>query len=100
MDVVHSLTLPIHTLHSQVQVSIPHRDNEPPDPGGSPLPSGGGDRQTTPGQPGPMPETERPRVPAPNTVPNDPHPYPERGPCKKEGSTWSKLAPPTRAATE
>ncbi|MED6259779.1 hypothetical protein ATANTOWER_030891 [Ataeniobius toweri] len=35
MDVVHSLTLPIHTLYSQVQVPIPHRDNQPPDPGTS-----------------------------------------------------------------
>ncbi|MEQ2316655.1 hypothetical protein AMECASPLE_034660 [Ameca splendens] len=32
MDIVHSLTLPIHTLYSQVQVPIPHRDNQPPDP--------------------------------------------------------------------
>ncbi|MED6251591.1 hypothetical protein ATANTOWER_000189 [Ataeniobius toweri] len=25
MDIVHSLTLPIHTLYSQVQVPMPHR---------------------------------------------------------------------------
>ncbi|MED6244356.1 hypothetical protein ATANTOWER_006104 [Ataeniobius toweri] len=27
MDIVHSLTLPIHILYSQVQVPIPHRGN-------------------------------------------------------------------------
>ncbi|KAK5611394.1 hypothetical protein CRENBAI_017402 [Crenichthys baileyi] len=44
----------------------------------------------------PAPDTEnhmytsgqRHRPPA---VPNDPHPHLERGPCTKEGSTWSKL---------
>ncbi|KAK5614232.1 hypothetical protein CRENBAI_006197 [Crenichthys baileyi] len=64
MDVVHSLTLPIHTLYSQVQVPIPHRDNQPLDPGGGPVPCGGGDRQTAPapepgpGKPGLVPEPE------------------------------------------
>ncbi|KAK5615062.1 hypothetical protein CRENBAI_006188 [Crenichthys baileyi] len=33
-----------------------------------------------------------PRPPTPTPVPNDPHPHPERGPCTKEGSTWSKQA--------
>ncbi|MEQ2251192.1 hypothetical protein ILYODFUR_008370 [Ilyodon furcidens] len=40
MDVVYSLTLPIHTLYSQVQVPIPQSGNQPPDSGGGPLPSG------------------------------------------------------------
>ncbi|MED6248422.1 hypothetical protein ATANTOWER_000226 [Ataeniobius toweri] len=31
---------PIHTLCSQVQVPIPQRDKQPPDPGGGPLHSG------------------------------------------------------------
>ncbi|MEQ2280605.1 hypothetical protein AMECASPLE_021659 [Ameca splendens] len=30
--------------------------------------------------------------PAPNPVPNNPHPPPERGLCTKEGSTWPKPA--------
>ncbi|MED6254731.1 hypothetical protein ATANTOWER_032382 [Ataeniobius toweri] len=80
-----TLTLPIHTLYSQVQVPIPHRGNQSPDPGG-PLPSRGRDRQTAPTpEPGPRP-------PAPTPVPNDPHPHAKRGSCTKEGSTWSKLA--------
>ncbi|MEQ2312004.1 hypothetical protein AMECASPLE_026440 [Ameca splendens] len=86
MDVVHSLTLPIHILYFQVQVPIPHSGNQPPEPGGGPIPSKGGDRQTAKApEPGLVPEPERPR-------PSDPHPHPQRGACTKERSTWSKLA--------
>ncbi|MEQ2251234.1 hypothetical protein ILYODFUR_008760 [Ilyodon furcidens] len=69
MDVVHSLTLPIHTLYSQVQVPIPHRDNQPPDPGGGHLPSGGGDGLTAPApEPGlGVPDPERPQRRTPTT---------------------------------
>ncbi|MEQ2298726.1 hypothetical protein AMECASPLE_008327 [Ameca splendens] len=81
MDIIHSLTLPIHTLYSQVQVPIPHRDNQPPDPGGGPLLSGGGDRppqhlnliKASPGSclnlsnpcpdPDPPPRTQSPTIP-------------------------------------
>ncbi|MEQ2238991.1 hypothetical protein ILYODFUR_039156 [Ilyodon furcidens] len=85
MDVIHSFTLPMHTLYSQVQAPVPPRGNQPSDPGGSPLPSWGRDRQTAP-RPG------RPPAPATNPVPNNPHPPLERGLCTKEGSTWPKPA--------
>ncbi|MEQ2312268.1 hypothetical protein AMECASPLE_029168 [Ameca splendens] len=87
MDVIHSLTLPMHTLYSQVQAPVHPRGNQPPDPGGGPLPSWGRGRQTAPVLPRPRPSS---RPPAPNPVPNKPHPPPERGLCTKEGSTWPK----------
>ncbi|MED6246077.1 hypothetical protein ATANTOWER_012468 [Ataeniobius toweri] len=96
MDVVHSLTLSIHTPYSHVQVPIPHRDNQPPEPAGGPLPSGGKDRQTAPApEPGPAsPDSclnlsdpcPDPDSPALTPVPNDPQPHLEREPCTKEGS--------------
>ncbi|MED6268716.1 hypothetical protein CHARACLAT_025213 [Characodon lateralis] len=99
MDIVHSLTLPIHTLYFQVQVPIPHRGN---DPGGGTLPSRGKDRQTTPAPAqtsagttqtrATRSQTPSPTPLTPTPVPNDPHPHPKRGPCTKEGSTWSKRA--------
>ncbi|MEQ2278829.1 hypothetical protein AMECASPLE_003214 [Ameca splendens] len=99
MDVVPLLTLPIHTLYSQVQVPIPHRGNQPQDPGGGPLPSGGGDRQTAPAPAQTSAGTAQTRAtpvqtptPCPNPIPSDPHPHPERGHVQKKGSTWSKQA--------
>ncbi|MED6244875.1 hypothetical protein ATANTOWER_026288 [Ataeniobius toweri] len=87
MDVVHSLTLPIHTLYSQIQVPIPHRGNQPPDPEGGPFPSGDEDRETAPAPAQTIAGTAQTRLslaqnptPAPTPVPNDPHPHSERVP--------------------
>ncbi|MED6284801.1 hypothetical protein CHARACLAT_022687 [Characodon lateralis] len=90
MDVIHSLTLPIHTLYSQVQVLKPHRGNQPPNPGGGPLSSGGETGRppqhlTGPGLPGLVPEPERPQSPT-NPI------LIWRGGHEQEESTWSKLA--------
>ncbi|KAK5620283.1 hypothetical protein CRENBAI_025984 [Crenichthys baileyi] len=83
--------------HTKVQVVIPHRGNQPPDPGGGPLLTGGGERQTAPAPAQVGASTSRiqsarprPRPPGPTPAPNDPRPHPERGPHIKEGSTWSK----------
>ncbi|KAK5601961.1 hypothetical protein CRENBAI_018394, partial [Crenichthys baileyi] len=70
-------------------VPIPHFGNQPPDPGGGPLPSGGGDKQTAPA---PEPGWASPGwclnlsdlgpnldAPAPTPVPYKPRPHPEVG---------------------
>ncbi|KAK5608094.1 hypothetical protein CRENBAI_004768 [Crenichthys baileyi] len=60
MDVAHSLKFPIHSLYSQVQVLIPQRGNQLPDPGVGPLHSGI--------------ETDRPPQHQPKLVPVPPEP--------------------------
>ncbi|MEQ2238709.1 hypothetical protein ILYODFUR_036015 [Ilyodon furcidens] len=104
MDVIHSLTLPMHTLYSQVQVPVHPRGNQRSYPGGGPLPSWaetGRQRRhrPDPGDPGPAPAP-----PTPNPVPNNPDPPLERGVCTKEGSKWlkpaRKLEPPQDSAVQ
>ncbi|MEQ2303081.1 hypothetical protein AMECASPLE_013109 [Ameca splendens] len=105
MDVVHSLTLPIHTLYSQVQVLIPHRTASPRT------------QEVVPFRPGV--ETGRPPQhlnlvwASPGLCLNlsDPGPDPDRSPqpplsscgegaMYKRGVYMIQTSPPTRAATE
>ncbi|MEQ2291891.1 hypothetical protein AMECASPLE_017492 [Ameca splendens] len=101
MDVVPSLTLPIHTLYSQVQVPIPHRDNQPPTQEVVPFPPGV--------------ETGRPPQhlnlvwASPGSCLNlsDPNPSPQGPPSSSgEGAMYKRgvyivqTSPPTRDAIE
>ncbi|MEQ2281642.1 hypothetical protein AMECASPLE_032559 [Ameca splendens] len=109
MDIVHPPTLPIHSLYSQVQVPIPHRDNQPPEPGVGPLPLGvetGRPPQhlnlvwAGPGfclnlsDPGPDP------FPHPDPSPQRPPPSSREGPMYKRGVYMVQTSPPTRATTD
>ncbi|MED6249418.1 hypothetical protein ATANTOWER_013755 [Ataeniobius toweri] len=88
MDVIHSFTLPMHTLYSQVQAPVPPRGNQPSDPGGGPLPSWGRDRQTAPAPPRPG----RPRPgPRPEPSPQQPPSTSGEGAMYKRGDakTWN-----------
>ncbi|MED6269170.1 hypothetical protein CHARACLAT_030423 [Characodon lateralis] len=103
MEVVHSLIFAIHTLYSKVQVPIPHRDNQPPDPGCVSL---GVDT----GRP---PQHLNLVRASPSWCPNlsnpgkDTNPQPQRPPSlSREGATYKRgvymahTSPPTRATTE
>ncbi|MED6288881.1 hypothetical protein CHARACLAT_030765 [Characodon lateralis] len=100
MDVVHSLTLSIHTLYCQVQVLIPQRGNWPPDPGGGVLLSGV--------DTGSLPQ----HLTGASTAQSDPSPDPEThlDPCpqrppsssgevvmNKRGAYLVQMSSPTRA---
>ncbi|KAK5606757.1 hypothetical protein CRENBAI_016102 [Crenichthys baileyi] len=90
MDVLHSLTLSMHTLYSKVRAPAAPRGNQPPDQGGGPLPSRGRDRQTGPDQGG--------LGPRPEPSPHQPPSTSGEGAMYKRGVHMAQTSSPTRAA--